>query len=93
MNAPHGVPVKASTCGRSKKFAITVAQHQLSKRVRGSNDSSIVIGVQRLWDEDSPTFSKLLGNSTTFQQKPLSMVKKLGAQSPRTLCRYHKEFQ
>ena len=84
MKAPHGVPVKASTYGRSNKFAITVAQRQWSKRVRGSNDASLVIGV-RLRDKDSPTLSKVFGNSTTFQQKLESSVKKLGAQSPGTL--------
>ena len=34
MYASHGVPMEASTDGRSKKFAISIAQRQWSKRVR-----------------------------------------------------------
>ena len=34
VNAPHGVPVKASTDGRSKKLAVTIAQCQRTKCIR-----------------------------------------------------------
>ena len=77
MKAPHGVPVKAKTSGRGDKFAITVAQRQWSKRVLGSNDASLIIGVRRLRDKDSPTFSNVFENSTTFQQQFVSIVQKL----------------
>ena len=33
MYASHGVPMEASTDGRSEKFAITIARHQRTKRV------------------------------------------------------------
>ena len=34
VNAPHGVPVKASTNSRGKEFAIAIAQCQRTKCIR-----------------------------------------------------------
>ena len=42
MYPSHGVPVKASTDGRSKKFAVAIAQSQRAKCVRRPNNPSIV---------------------------------------------------
>ena len=58
--ASHGVPMKASTDGRSKKFAIAIAKCQRTKRVWRSNNPSIVIDVRGLGDEDSSTLSKVI---------------------------------
>ena len=68
MYASHGVPVKASTNGRSKNFAITTAQRQWSKRVWRSNNSFVVINVRGLGDKDRPTSSNMFRNGTSFQQ-------------------------
>ena len=85
MYASHGVPMEASTDSRSKKFAITIAKRQWTKRVWRSNNSSIVIDVRGVGDKDRPTFSKMFRNGTSFQQILLSVEKELGAQLPRTL--------
>ena len=52
MYASHGVPMEASTDGRRKKVAITIAQCQWAKRVRRSNNSSNVIDVKGLGNKD-----------------------------------------
>ena len=58
MYASHGVPMKASTNGRSKKLALAIAQCQRTKRVWRSNNPSIVVDVRGLGDEDSSTFQR-----------------------------------
>ena len=84
MYASHGVPMEPSTDGRGKKFAITIAERQWTKRVRRSNNSSIVIDVRGLRDKDRPTFSEMFRNGTSFQQILKSVEKELGAETPRT---------
>ena len=71
--ASHGVPMEDSTDGRSKKFAIAIAQCQRAKSVWRSNDPSIVIDVRGLGDENRPTLSKMYLNGTSFQQRPVSI--------------------
>ena len=85
MYASHGVPVEASTDSRSKKFAITIAKRQWTKRVGRSNTFSIVIDVRGLGNKDRPAFSKMFRNGTSFQQILVSVEKELGAQPLRTL--------
>ena len=58
---------------------------QRTKRVWRSKNSYIVIDVRGLGDKDSPTFSKMFRNGTSFQQIHVSVGEELGAQSPRTL--------
>ena len=77
MYASHGVPMKASTDGRSKKFAIAIAQCQGTKCVCRSNDPSIVIDIRGLGDEDNSTLSKMLWNGTSFQQRSVSIEEEL----------------
>ena len=60
--------MKASTDGRSKKFAIAIAQSQRAKCVWISNDPSIVIDVRGLGDKVSSALSKMIWNSTSFQK-------------------------
>ena len=84
MNASHGVPVKASTNGRSKKFAVTIARSQRAKSGWRSDDPSIVINVRGLGDKDGLTFSKTIRNSTSFQDSFISNKEELRTQATST---------
>ena len=77
MNVSHDVPVKASTDGRGKKFAIEIALCQRAKSVRRSNGLSIIVSVRGLGDKDGSTFSKTNRNSTSFQDSSLSIKEEL----------------
>ena len=84
MNASHGVPVKASTDGRSKIFAIAIAPCQRAKSVWRSDDPPTVINVRSLRDKDGPTFSKTIRNSTSFQDSFKSIKEELRTQATST---------
>ena len=92
MYASHGVPIEASADSRSEKFAITIAQRQRTKCVWRSKNSYIVIDVRGLEDKDSPTFSKMFRNGTSFQQILVSVENELGAQSTPHTYKRHMEF-
>ena len=69
MYPSHGVPMKASTDGRSKKFAVAIAQSQRAKCVRRPNNPSIVIDVRGLGDKDSSTIRKMFWNGYLLPTK------------------------
>ena len=64
MYASHGVPMKASTDGSSKKLAIAIAQSQRTKCVWRSNDPSIVIDVRGLGEKKVLVSAKQPGIAT-----------------------------
>ena len=84
MYPSHGVPMKASTDGRSKKFAVAIAQSQRAKCVRRPNNPSIVIDVRGLGDKNSSTLSKTIRNGTSFQQRSISIEEELRTKIPGT---------
>ena len=85
MDAPHSVPLKASTCGRCKELTVTIAQCQWTECIWRSNNSSIVIDVRRFGYKDRSAYSKMFRNSSSFQQVLVGIEEELGAQTARTL--------
>ena len=84
MCTSQGVPVNASTDGRSKKFAIAIAQCQRTKCVRRSNNPSKVINIRCLRDKDGPTIGKTIKNSTSLQDGFISIGEELRTQATST---------
>ena len=84
MNASYSVPMKASTNGRRKEFAITIAQSQRAKCVRRSNNPSKVINIRSFRDKHVPTFGKTIRNCTSLQDGFKIMKEKLRAQTTST---------
>ena len=79
MNAPHSVPLKASTYGRCKDLTVTIAQCQWTKCIWRSNDSSIVIDVGGFGYKYSSAYSKMFRDSSSLQQVLVGIEKEQGA--------------
>ena len=73
MNAPHGVPMKASTDGRSKKFAIAIAQLYQGHQYRN------VLGIK-----DCPAFTKTIKNIPSHQYGLIGIQEELRAKATNT---------
>ena len=80
MYASHGVPMKASTDGRSKKNAITIAS--VDRIILPLSSMSDVLG-----GKDRLTFSRMFRNGTSVQQIFISIEKEQGAQPPSIVIR------
>ena len=81
VNASHSVPVKASKYGRSKEFAITIAQSQRAKCVRISDDPSIVMKHQMSQGQRRSYFGKTIRDSAPFQNSFVSIKEELRTQT------------
>ena len=94
MNASHGVPVKASTDGRSKKFAITIAQSQRAKRASGDRMIFPLSSMSEVLKINyGLTFSKTIRNSTSFQDSFTSIEEEFRTQATTTPVGHRRGFR
>ena len=76
VSAAHSVPMKASTDGRSEKFAIAIAQC--------SGRSPLEIEYSFHCHRYSSAFSDMFWNGTSFQQTLVSVEEELRTETPGT---------